>query len=71
MEEQKFKLRVTRADLRKLGDGETKSFEMTSARACDTGKVVAYQYQNQLGCKFRVRTDYATNTLTITRYDNN
>ncbi len=59
--------KLTRDDLRSLEIGETKTFHLSDAKACDNGKSVAYQLQNLLGCKFNVKTDYAANTLTITR----
>lgn len=59
--------KVTREDLRSMAMGETKVFTLPSAQACDTGKTVAYQLQNILGCKFTLSTDYATNSLTITK----
>ncbi len=59
--------RLTRDGLRSIGAGESKTFRLPDARACDNGKVLAYQMQNLLGCRFSVRTDYAANTLTITR----
>lgn len=59
--------KLTRDDLRSINVGETKTFTLLDAKACDNGKVLAYQFQNLLGCKFSVRTDYVANTLTITR----
>lgn len=60
--------RVTRDALRAMRDGETRTFDLPDAQACDNGKSTAYQLQNQLRCKFSVQTDYVNNRLTITRY---
>lgn len=59
--------KLTRDDLRSIDVGRTKTFYLPDAKACDNGKSLAYQFQNLLGCKFSVQTDYTTNTLTITR----
>lgn len=50
-----------------MADGETRTFDLPNAQACDNGKSVAYQLQNQLRCKFSVSTDYVNNRLTITK----
>ena len=59
--------KLTRDDLRSIDVGETKTFTLPNAKACDNGKSLAYQLQNLIGCKFSVKTDYSANTLTITR----
>lgn len=59
--------RVTREDLRAMGPGETRTFALPDAKACDAGKATAYQMQNLLDCKFSISTDYAGNRLTITK----
>ena len=59
--------KVTRENLRSMQTGETRTFDLTNAQACDNGKSVAYQMQNLLGCKFSVSTDYTSNRLTITK----
>lgn len=59
--------RLTREDLRSIPMGGTKTFTLMSAQACDNGKALTYQFQNLIGCKFSVRTDYTACTLTITR----
>mgnify|MGYP006874345933 FL=1 len=59
--------KLTRDDLRSIDVGRTKTFYLPDAKACDNGKSLAYQFQNFLGCKFSVQTDYTANTLTITR----
>lgn len=59
--------KVTRDDLRAISRGETRTFELPSAAACDSGKSLTYQMQNILGCKFTCETNYTENTLTITR----
>jgi len=60
-------VKLTRDDLRSIDVGRTKVFALPDAKACDNGKALAYQFQNILGCKFSVKTDYASNQLTITR----
>jgi hypothetical protein len=47
--------------------GETKTFKLPSAKACDSAKATTYQMQNLMRCRFTQRTDYATNVITITR----
>ncbi len=59
--------KLTRSDLRSIPMGRTKTFSLSDAKACDNGKSLAYQFQNILGCKFSVQTDYVNNQLTITR----
>lgn len=59
--------KVTREYLRGMQMGETRTLDLPNARACDNGKVVAYQVQNLLGCKFSISTDYTNNRLTITK----
>ena len=59
--------KLTCDDLRSIQTGQTKRFTLPDAKSCYNGKSLAYQLQNILGCKFSVQTDYADNTLTITR----
>jgi len=59
--------RVTRDALRAMAIGETRSFDLPNAQACDNGKSVAYQMQNLLRCRFSVSTDYVNYRLTITK----
>lgn len=59
--------KLTRDDLRSIPMGRTKVFTLSDAKACDNGKSLAYQFQNILGCKFSVQTDYVNNQLSITR----
>ena len=59
--------KLTRDDLGSIKMGMTKTFTLPDAKACDNGKSLAYQFQNLLGCKFSVQTNYAACTLTITR----
>lgn len=59
--------RVTRDDLRGMAIGETKEFHLPNAKACDNAKSVAYQLQNQEGCKFNVSTDYTNNVISISK----
>ena len=47
--------------------GKAIKFYLPDAKACDNGKALTYQFQNLMGCKFSVKTDYTANTLTITR----
>jgi hypothetical protein len=61
------KQRVGRADLKMMNVGETKTFKLPSAKACDSAKATTYQMQNLMRCRFTQRTDYATNVITITR----
>ena len=63
--------KITRDDLRGIADGETRQFQLSTAKACYSGRATAYQLQNILGCKFRIISDYDKKTLTITRKDNN
>lgn len=58
---------LTCDDLRALTVGETKTFYLPDARACYTGKSLAYQLQNQIGCKFSIKADFAEKSLTITK----
>ncbi len=67
VEETEKTTKLTRDNLRSIDVGQTKVFALPNAKACDNGKSLAYQFQNIVGCKYRVQTDYATNTLTITR----
>jgi len=59
--------KVTREHLRAMTIGETRTFNLPSAQACDNGKTTAYQVQNLEPCKFSVQTDYVNNRLTITK----
>ena len=38
--------KVTREHLRAMAVGETRTFTLPSAQACDNGKTTAYQVQN-------------------------
>lgn len=67
VDETRKAIKLTRDDLRSIDVGMTKTFYLPDARACDNGKALAYQFQNLMGCKFSVITDYTANTLTITR----
>ena len=59
--------KVTRKHLRTMQMGETRTFTLPSAQACDNGKTTAYQVQNLEHCKYSVQTDYVNNRLTITK----
>lgn len=50
--------KLTRDDLRSINVGETKTFTLPNARACDNGKSLAYQLQNLISCKFSVKTGH-------------
>ncbi len=62
------KEKITRDDIRAIGEGETKTFELGTMGACESGRVTAYTMQRHLGCKFHVRTNYANKTVTVTRH---
>ncbi len=47
--------------------GESRTFDLPTVEACESGKATAYQYQNMLGCKFQAQTDYASKKLTLTK----
>ena len=57
--------KVTREHLRVMAVGETRTFTLPSAQACDNGKTTAYQVQNLEHCRYSVQTDYVNNRLTI------
>lgn len=59
--------KVTRDILRNMQLGETRSFDLPTVEACESGKATAYQMQNMLGCKFQASTDYANKRLTLTK----
>lgn len=59
--------KLTRDDLRNMKMGETKTFSLSGALACDAGKTTCYQMQNILKCKFSVSTDYVNNKLTVSK----
>lgn len=59
--------KVTRNDLRSIPMGATREFDLPNAKACDTAKTVAYQLQNQEGCRFSVETDYLNSRIKITK----
>lgn len=61
------KEKVTMPALREMEIGETRRFNLPNAEACNSGKSTAYQAQHLLRCKFRMKTDYSTNTLTVTK----
>lgn len=56
--------------LERMQDGQTLTFQLPDALACNSGKSLAYQLQHVLGCKFRCKTDYEYPLLTITRENN-
>ena len=55
--------------LRDMEVGDRLTVKLPDAKACDSGKVTAYQLQNHLGCKFSMETDYAKCELTITKHN--
>ena len=59
--------KVTREHLRAMNVGETRTFTLPNAQACDNGKTTAYQMQNIERCKYSVQTDYVNNRLTVTK----
>lgn len=59
--------KVTREVLRSMAMGESRTFDLPTVEACESGKATAYQYQNMLGCKFQAQTDYASKKLTLTK----
>lgn len=59
--------KVTREELRRMKDGETRTFVLPDAAACNSAKSLAYQTQLLIKCKFRISTDYKNNRLTITK----
>ena len=59
--------KVTREHLRAMAVGETRTFTLPNAQACDNGKTTAYQVQNLEHCRYSVQTDYVNNQLTITK----
>lgn len=60
-------VKVTADALRRMEMGETVTFAVPDADAVETGKAIAYRMKNLLRCKFSCRSDYAANTLTITK----
>lgn len=64
--------KVTREMLRSIEVGYTEEYSLPSAQACETAKATAYQLGRIDGTKYSAKTDFATNTVKITRlYDNN
>lgn len=61
------KNRVTTEALRNMEVGETLVFNLPDASAINTGKAIAYRVCHVLRCKFKSISDYANNTLTITK----
>lgn len=59
--------KVTVALLKAMKPGETKTFRVKNALACESGKTLASKYGHILKCRFSVRTDYTDCTLTITK----
>ena len=59
--------KVTREELKRMKDGETRTFTLLDAAACNSAKSLAYQTQVLIKCKFKIYTDYKNNRLTITK----
>lgn len=59
--------KLTREDLRGMRIGETRTFKLPSALACDSAKATVYQMQNIERVRYSLQTDYENNTLTITK----
>ncbi|MDO5395804.1 MAG: hypothetical protein Q4F07_07560 [Bacteroidales bacterium] len=64
---EKEKDKVTRKALRDMAIGETRTFNLPDADAINSGKTLAYSLQHSLGVKFSAVSDFANNTLTITK----
>jgi len=62
--------KITRDDLRAMRDGETRTFQLPSPEAVESGKTSAYTYGKIAGVRFKCEASYANKTLTITRHDN-
>lgn len=67
------KNKVTTEALRKMQVGETIVFALPDASAINTGKAIAYRAKHILRCQFKAASDFANNTLTLTKlpYDGN
>lgn len=52
-----------------MRDGETRTFQLPSPEAVESGKTSAYTYGKIAGVRFKCEASYANKTLTITRYD--
>ncbi|MBQ6357912.1 MAG: hypothetical protein IJI97_03005 [Clostridia bacterium] len=61
--------KISRDDLRALHDGETRTFQLPSAAAVESGKTSAYIFAKLAGIRLRCESDFENKTLTITRYD--
>ena len=61
--------KITREDLRLMRDGETRTFQLPSAAAVESGKTSAYIFAKLAGIRLRCESDFENKTLTITRYD--
>jgi hypothetical protein len=62
MEEKK----VTRAELRDLGVGDTLTYHLTDYAQVDSGKNTAYAYAKVLGCRFTCSTEKTDNGYNLT-----
>ena len=60
--------KITRKVLSNMKLGETKVFHLMDARACESGRTMAYQMQNILHCKLSAKTDFKENILSLTKY---
>lgn len=63
--------KVTREMLRSIRPGETGTYQLPNAAACDSAKVLAYQLNRIDGSKYSATTDYNSNTVKITRRHDN
>lgn len=63
--------KITVDMISKIGIGEAVCFELPDSRACYNGRSLCYNTQHLLGCKFKCRTNYVANTLTIEKLDKN
>lgn len=63
--------KVTVDMLSEMKVGDKICFELPDARACINGRSLCYIKQYTLGCKFKCRTNYVANTLTVEKLDKN
>lgn len=59
--------KVTTDVLRKMATGEQRTFSLADANAIYTAKALAYRVANIERCRFSTTSDFANNTITITR----
>lgn len=59
--------KVTTEVLRYMATGEQRTFHLPNAAAIYTAKALAYRLGNIDGCRFGTASDFANNTITITK----